>query len=225
VAGITLGDVVLPVSIAAAARSKVASLSKRAKVNGGRVNGGRLEFLPPQIPSRVERPPEDEGWVHEANLDGYRTQIIIDNGGVRLYSKNGRDWTTKYWPIALAVDLPCRTAILDGEVIVPGEQGAADRPALEAAIWNEPSRLVFVAFDILHLDGRALGSLPLLQRKQALWQLVEPGLGKIQYREHFEGSALALFRTVEKIRLNGIISKRADSHYRSGLSNTWLKAK
>lgn len=210
----------LPVPIAAAARSKVASLSKRAKVVGG-----RLEFLPPQNPTRVERPPEDEGWVHEANLDGYRTQIIIDNGGVRLYSKNGRDWTTKYWPIALAVDLPCRTAILDGEVIVPGEQGASDCPALEAAIWNEPSRLVFVTFDILHLDGRDLVSLPLLQRKQALWQLVEPGLGKIQYSEHFEGSALALFRTVEKIGLNGIISKRADSRYRSGLSSTWLKAK
>ncbi|RWM79263.1 MAG: DNA ligase [Mesorhizobium sp.] len=195
-------------------------MSKRAKVNGG-----RLEFLPPQIPTRVERPPEDEGWVHEANLDGYRTQIIIDNGGVRLYSKNGRDWTTKYWPIALAVDLPCRTAILDGEVIGPGEQGASDCLALEAAIWNEPSRLVFVSFDILHLDGLDLGSLPLLQRKQALWQLVEPGLGKIQYSEHFEGSALALFRTVEKIGLNGIISKRVDSRYRSGLSNTWLKAK
>ncbi|TIM79837.1 MAG: hypothetical protein E5Y60_06950 [Mesorhizobium sp.] len=112
-------------------------MSKRAKVVGG-----RLKFLPPQIPTRVERPPEGEGWVHEANLDGHD-----------------------------------------------------------------------------------LGFLPLLQRKQALWQLIEPGLGKIQYSEHFEGSALALFRTVEKIGLNGIISKRADSRYRSGLSNTWLKAK
>jgi bifunctional non-homologous end joining protein LigD len=205
--------------LAAAARSKVASLSKRAKVNGG-----RLEFLPPQIPTRVERPPEDQGWVHEANLDGYRTQIIIDNAGVRLYSKNGRDWTTKYWPIALAVELPCRAAIIDGEVIVSGEQGVPDYPALEAAIWNEPSRLVFVAFDILHLDGRNLASLPLLQRKQALWQLVEHGLGKIQYSEHFEGSALAIFRAIEKAGLESIISKRADSRYRSGPSNTWLKA-
>ncbi|WP_214475384.1 RNA ligase family protein [Mesorhizobium sp. dw_380] len=195
-------------------------MSKRAKVNGG-----RLEFIPPQIPTPVERLPEDEGWVHEANLDGYRTQLIINNGAVRLYSKNGRDWTTKYWPIALAVDLPCRTAILDGEVIVPGEQGAPDCPALEAAIWNEPSRLVFVAFDILHLDGRDLASLPLLQRKHALWQLIEPGLGKIQYSEHFQGSALAIFRTGGKMGLEGIISKRADSRYRSGPSETWLKAK
>ncbi|CAN7540699.1 ATP-dependent DNA ligase [Mesorhizobium sp. LjNodule214] len=195
-------------------------MSKRAKISGG-----RLEFIPPQIPTPVEHPPEDEGWVHEVKFDGYRTQIIIDKGGVRLYSKNGHDWTTKYWPIALAVELPCRAAILDGEVIVAGAQGTPDCPALEAAIWNEPSRLVFVAFDILHLDGRNLASLPLLQRKQALWQLVEPGLGKIQYSEHFEGNELTIFRAIENVGLEGIISKRADSRYRSGPSNTWLKAK
>ncbi|WP_244619900.1 RNA ligase family protein [Mesorhizobium sp. NFR06] len=197
----------------------MASLSKCAKVNGD-----RLEFIPPQIPTLVEQPPGDEGWVHEVNLDGYRTQIIVDKDGVRLYSKNGRDWTTKYWPIALAAELPCRAAILDGEVIVPGEKGAPDCPVLEAAIWNEPSQLVFVAFDILHLDGRNLASLPLLRRKQALWQLVEPGLGKIRYSEHFEGSALAILSAIEKMGLEGIISKRADSRYRSGPSNTWLKA-
>lgn len=195
-------------------------MSKRPKVSSG-----RLQFIPPQIPTPVELPPEDEGWVHEIKFDGYRTQIIIDKGGVRLYSKNGHDWTTKYWPIALAAELPCRAAILDGEVIVAGDQGAPDCPALEAAIWNEPSRLVFVAFDILHLDGRNLASLPLLQRKQALWQLVEPGLGKIQYSAHFEGSALAIFRAVDEMGLEGIISKRADSRYRSGSSYTWLKAK
>ncbi|WP_292035658.1 DNA ligase [Mesorhizobium sp.] len=187
------------------------------------MDGDRLEFIPPQMPTLVERPPQDEGWVHEAELDGYRTQIIIDTGGVRLYNKNGRDWTTKYWPIALAVELPCRAAILDGEVIVSGVRGAPDSPGLEAAIWNEPNRLVFVAFDILHLDGRNLASLPLLQRKRALRQLVQPGAGKIQYCEHFEGDALALFRAIAKIGLNGVISKRADSRYESGPSKTWLE--
>ncbi|MER9002265.1 MULTISPECIES: RNA ligase family protein [unclassified Mesorhizobium] len=171
------------------------------------------------------QPPEDGGWVHEVKFDGYRTQLIVDQGGVRLFSKNGHDWTAKYWPIALAVELPCRAAILDGEVIVAGEQGAPDYPALEAAIWNEPSRLVFVAFDILHLDGRNVAPLPLLQRKHTLWQLVEPGAGKIRYSEHFEGSAPAIFRAIGEMGLEGVISKRAGSRYRSGPSNTWLKAK
>ncbi|RUT98097.1 DNA ligase [Mesorhizobium sp. USDA-HM6] len=195
-------------------------MSKRAKLDGS-----RLEFISPQMPTLVERIPEDEGWVHEAKLDGYRTQIIIDKGGVRLYSKNGRDWTTKYWSLALAVELQCRAAILDGEVIVSGVRGSPDSAALEAAIWNEPSRLVFVAFDILHLDGLNFARLPLLQRKQALRQLVQPGVGKIQYSEHFEGDALAIFRAIERTGLSGVISKRADSRYRSGPSKTWLKAK
>lgn len=190
----------------------------------GNVGGGRLEFIPPQTPTLVEQPPEDEGWVHEIKLDGYRTQIIVDRGCVRLYSKNGHDWTTKYWPIALAVELPCKAAILDGEVIVTGERDAADFPTLEAVIWNEPSRLTFVAFDILHLDGRNLAPLSLLQRKQALWRLVEPGVGKIQYNEHFEGDVLAISRAVETMGLEGIVSKRADSGYRSGPSQTWLTA-
>lgn len=190
-----------------------------------KADGDRLEFIPPQMPTLVEQAPEDEGWVHEAKLDGYRTQIIVNKGRVRLYNKNGRDWTTKYWPIALAVDLPCRAVILDGEVIVSGERDTSGSLALEAAIWNEPSRLVFVAFDILHLDGRNLVHLPLLQRKQALRQLVEPGVEKIQYSEHFEGDALAVLRAIEKTGLDGVISKRADSRYRSGPSKTWLKAK
>ncbi|TIS64737.1 MAG: DNA ligase [Mesorhizobium sp.] len=190
-----------------------------------KVDGDRLEFIPPQMPTLVEQPPQDEGWVHEAWLDGYRTQIIIDKGGVRLYSKNGRDWTTKYWPIALALELPCRAAILDGEVTVSGGRGTPDSPELEAAIWNEPSRLVFVAFDILHLDGSNLAPLPLLQRKQMLWQLVKPGAGKIHYSEHFESDALAAIRAIEKTGLDGIISKRADSRYESGPSKTWLNAK
>lgn len=196
----------------------VALLGKRDKADGE-----WLKFIPPQMPTLVEQPPEDEGWVHEAKLNGYRTQIIIDKGGVRLFSKNGRDWTTKYWPIALAVELPCRAAILDGEVIVSGERGTPDPAALEAAIWNEPSGLVFVAFDLLHLDGRNLTPLPLLLRKHVLRQLVEPSLGKIQYSEHFEGSALAVFGVTEKVGHGGIISKRSDSPYRSGPSKTWLK--
>ncbi|MDX8458026.1 DNA ligase [Mesorhizobium humile] len=195
-------------------------MSKRAKFNGG-----RLEFIPPQLASRVQQPPQDEGWVHEIDFDGYRTQVIIDKGGIRLYSKNGRDWTAKYWAIALAVDLPCQAAIIDGEVIVPGEQGGADCAALEAAIWYEPNRLAFVAFDILHLDGRDLASLPLLRRKQTLCRLVGAGLGKVQYSQHFEASALAISHAVAKTRLENIVSKRADGHYRSGPSSTWLKAK
>jgi ATP-dependent DNA ligase len=195
-------------------------LSKRVKITSD-----QLEFIPPQIPTPVEHPPEDDGWIHEVQFYGYRTQIIIDQGGVRLYSRNGDDWTKKYWPIALAVELPCRAAILDGEITVADQRGTLDFLALEAAVRNEPSRLVFVSFDILHLDGRNLCPLPLIERKQILWHLVEPGVSRIRFSEYFEGNALAVFRALETMGLEGIVSKRADSRYRSGPSTAWLEVK
>ncbi|RWF61508.1 MAG: ATP-dependent DNA ligase, partial [Mesorhizobium sp.] len=94
----------------------------------GAVKADPPSRIEPQLAAQVSEPPggEDTGtlWLHEIKFDGYRTQIIIDKNGARLYNKNGRDWTTKYWPIALAVDLPCRAAILDGEVIVSGGRGS-----------------------------------------------------------------------------------------------------
>nr|WP_224516859.1 hypothetical protein [Mesorhizobium sp. CA8] len=92
---------------------------------------------------------------------------------------------------------------------------------MEVAIWNEPSRLVFVAFDILHLDDRNLSLLPLLQRKRAQRQLDDLASG----RSNTASISRAIFRAMEKTGLNGVISKRVNSRYRSGPSKTWLKAK
>jgi ATP-dependent DNA ligase len=66
-------------------------------------------------------------------------------------------------------------------------------------------------------SGLCLSSRPLIERKQLLWQLVEPGVGRIQFSEHFEGDALAIFRAVERLGLEGIVSKQADSRYWSDL--------
>jgi ATP-dependent DNA ligase len=91
----------------------------------------RLEFIPPVIPALVDQPPEGDGWIHEVKFDGYRTQIIVQHGEARVYTRNGHDWSTKLWPIALAGQaLPCKSAIIDGEVIVCNEKGAADFNAI-----------------------------------------------------------------------------------------------
>jgi ATP-dependent DNA ligase len=69
----------------------------------------RLEFILPQIPTLVDQPPEGEGWIHEVKFDGYRAQIIVDRGEARVFTRNGHDWSTKFWPIALAGQaLPCK---------------------------------------------------------------------------------------------------------------------
>jgi bifunctional non-homologous end joining protein LigD len=174
----------------------------------------RLEFIPPQIPTLVDQPPEGDGWIHEVKFDGYRAQIIVENGEARVFTRNGHDRSTKFWPIALAGQaLPCKSAIIDGEVIVCNEKGAADFNAIGRAIKAEPSRLYYVAFDLLHLDGRDLRSLPLVERRAKLAELVRDKPGRIQFSESFEGDATAIFHAVDSLGLEGVVSKRADSRY------------
>jgi len=62
----------------------------------------RLSFIPPLMPTLVEKPPEGDGWIHEVKFDGYRSQIIRDAGGVRIYTRRGLDWTSKYRDLAKA---------------------------------------------------------------------------------------------------------------------------
>jgi bifunctional non-homologous end joining protein LigD len=107
-------------------------------------SASRLEFIPPLIPTLVDQPPEGDGWIHEVKFDGYRAQIIVDNGEARLFTRDGRDWSAKFWPIALAGQaLPCKSVIIDGEVIVCNEKGASDFNAVGRGIKAEPSRLCF----------------------------------------------------------------------------------
>ena len=79
------------------------------------VAASRLEFIPPQVPTLVDQPPEGDGWIHEVKFDGYRAQIIVEHGEARVFTRNGHDLSTKFWPIALAGQaLPFKSAIIDG---------------------------------------------------------------------------------------------------------------
>jgi ATP-dependent DNA ligase len=87
--------------------------------------------------------------------------LVIDRGAARAFTRRGSDWTYRYRPIvAAARRLPCRAAIIDGEVIVQDESGISDFGALRSAIDDEPHRLLFYAFDLLHLDGKDLRQAP-----------------------------------------------------------------
>ena len=114
----------------------------------------RLQFIPPLVPVISAKPPEGGDWIHEVKYDGYRTQLIIEDGKARAFTKTGLDWSAKYGPVVeAAAALPCKNAILDGEMVVLDERGVSDFLALPGAIRKAPERLVFVAFDLLHLDG------------------------------------------------------------------------
>jgi bifunctional non-homologous end joining protein LigD len=133
-----------------------------------------LGFVRPEIPKLVPEPPTGEGWIHEIKYDGYRTLIAIDRGQVRAFTRNGNDWTTAYKRVVTACTrLACKTAVIDGEVIVQDEQGVSDFQALRSAIYTAPHRLVFFAFDLLHLDSQDLRGRPLMERRALLRKLIK----------------------------------------------------
>jgi DNA ligase D-like protein (predicted ligase) len=185
-----------------------------------------LRFVEFQLPTLVERPPEGPGWIHEIKYDGYRTELLIQNGTARALTRRAFDWSAKYPGIVeAAARLPVDSAIIDGEVIVMDEKGRTDFATLRSAIRWQPDRLVFVAFDLLQLDGQDLRIRPLLRRRELLQELIGEEGGAIQFSHHVAGLGSDFYQAVEKLGLEGMVSKRADAPYRSGRGTTWLKAK
>lgn len=187
--------------------------------------GVRLLFIPPLMPTLVEKPPEGDDWIHEVKFDGYRSQIVRDAEGVRIFTRRGLDWTSKYRDLAkAAAELEVESAIIDGEIIVLNDAGLSDFGELRTAITRRQHDLYFVAFDLLHLNGHDLRDMALEDRREILAEMI-PGGGRIQFSQALPGGAKAIFHLVEQAGLEGMVSKSKDSKYRSGTSTNWLKAK
>jgi DNA ligase D-like protein (predicted ligase) len=183
------------------------------------------EFIKPQLATSVDQPPPRAGWIHEIKHDGYRTLLIIERRKARAYTRNGFEWSESYFGITkVAAKLDCRSAIIDGEVIVQNKHGVSDFDALKSAIRWHPERLIFCAFDLLHLNGKDFCHEPLVERRAKLRKLV-PNEHPFLFSEEFTGDAAAFFQACGDHQLEGIVSKLASSKYRSGRSKTWLKTK
>jgi bifunctional non-homologous end joining protein LigD len=131
-------------------------------------------FVPPQLSQSVEKPPSGPRWLHEIKLDGYRMATRIDHGHVQLLTRTGLDWTDKY-PSAVAAlaNLKVKTAYLDGELCGVDDAGLPSFANTQAATDGERGVcLVYYAFDLLHLDGRDVSALPLVERKALLEPLM-----------------------------------------------------
>jgi len=182
----------------------------------------------PQLATLAEKPPTGPGWVHEIKYDGYRMGAIRRGGSVYLESRNEVRWTAKLPEVEEAVRrLPCSSAVIDGEVAIVLPDGRTSFQRLQNIFGQGGARagLVYFVFDLLELDGEPLEKLPLLERKARLQKLVAAGPELIRYAQHIEGDGAAVLAQVDKLGMEGIISKRANAPHRAGRSDGWLKAK
>jgi DNA ligase D-like protein (predicted ligase) len=186
-----------------------------------------LRFIEPQLASPTDQPPEGKHWIHEIKHDGYRTQLVIERGKVRVFSRNGYDWSDRYPSIVrAATKLRCKSAIIDGEAIVQNGHGASDFEALQSGLRSQSHNITLYAFDLLHVDGKDLRQETLLERRAELHALIDDDdESRIQFSDEFDGNGATLFEACAEMGLEGIVSKHALAPYRSGRSRTWLKTK
>ncbi len=211
--------------------------SKRAKQLGdwpaGTVKAGLPAKLSPQLATLVDKPPPvTEGWIFEIKFDGYRLLTRIDQKDIRLYTRNGNDWTSKLLPVKAAIaKLKLPPGWYDGEIVVPNAQGVPDFGALQQALESEqPEDLILYLFDLPFLDGHDLRKARLDARRALLQGLLLDAKGatrseQVRFSSAFDGDPESVKMSACRLGLEGIIAKRSDSNYVSRRSPDWIKLK
>lgn len=180
----------------------------------------------PQLATLVDSIPVGDEWLHEIKFDGFRTLAYKDKRTVTLFSRNDIERNARFSGIHKELQhLAAQSALLDGEIVVLDEQGKSDFHSMHEALHDdEQSRFVYMVFDLLYLNGVDVRELPLIERKEVLKKLLEHSrLKNIRYTEHIEGIGESVWLEVQRLGLEGVVSKLKDSPYSSGRSRSWLK--
>ena len=187
--------------------------------------------LEPQLLASGREVPEGDGWIHEVKYDGFRLLARVTEAGVRLFTRNGADWTSRLPGVAAAVEgLGLGESWLDGELVALGADGVPRFDALPMAIRGAPGSLplLYQVWDAPWLDGRDLRAKCVLERKGRLEERTRGrcAVGVVRYADHLLGEGPALFRQAYEVGLEGVVCKRVGSGYRPGVrSRDWLKVK
>lgn len=181
-----------------------------------------------QLARLVDKAPEGEDWLHELKYDGYRVLLLRNGRKLQIRSRGGLEWSDKLPHLRKAVlALPCKSCILDGEVVALDEEGRSRFDLLQRD-FGEPEaaeNLVAMLFDLLYLDGQDWRPLPQELRKEQLQKLLKSGADCLRLSEHIEGHGDKAAKSACKAGLEGIISKDRKAPYREGRGGAWVKTK
>jgi bifunctional non-homologous end joining protein LigD len=189
----------------------------------------------PMLAESIDKPFDGEDWLFEIKWDGYRAIAFIENGKVKLVSRNQNDLTPRYPELKeLPQSIHAKTAILDGEVVALDDEGRASftlmqqrtgfRPGGKRAAAKADVHVLYYAFDLLYLDGFDWRRVPLEQRKEKLQSLLVAG-DSLRYSDHYAAQGKALFDVAREKKLEGILAKKRNSFYEERRTQEWLKIK
>jgi DNA ligase D-like protein (predicted ligase) len=177
------------------------------------------------VATNVRQLPEGEQWIYEVKLDGYRALAMKNGSRVQIRSRNNKDLTAPYPTVSAAASrLRAETAVIDGEIVAVDSRGRPSFQALQNRSSYPDHRIVFYAFDVLHLNGDDLTRLPLEERKMRLDDVVRDS--GILVSHSLPGTATRVIEAVRSLGLEGVIAKRKDSRYVPGVrGDAWVKLK
>ena len=182
-------------------------------------------FVAPCLPTNSQQPPCGRDWLHQIKHDGIRIIARKTDTRVRLYSRPGNDLTKRFPLIVEALArLRARSCIVDGEAVACGDNGIA---LFERIRYRRHDDTVFLyVFDLIELNGDDLRREPLETRKATLASLLARAHAGARLNEHLEhADGQLVFEHACRMGLEGIVSKRKGSQYRSGRTPDWLKTK
>ncbi|NLN87967.1 MAG: DNA ligase D [Syntrophomonadaceae bacterium] len=184
--------------------------------------------LTPQLATLVEQTPVGDEWVYEIKLDGYRILAYFQEASVRFYTRNGHDWTDKLNSLVEPLQkLKVAPGWLDGEIVIPGDDGAPDFGALQAAFEaGRTSEIVYYVFDMPFYAGYDLRPASLTARRLLLAGVMqESNSSRLRFSQDFSGSGDDILRIACDMGLEGVMGKKKDAAYVSGRTQSWIKLK
>jgi bifunctional non-homologous end joining protein LigD len=191
------------------------------------------EVIQPMLATLVDDPFSNPEWIFETKWDGFRSICFVKKGQSHFVSRNQIDMTPQYPELAnVAKQIAAKEAILDGEIVALDKDGMPRFQLLQPRVGRKRGiealrghgHIVYYVFDLLYVDGNDLTSCPVVERKEALAQILRPA-GFIKLSEHIVGDGEAFFKQIENFHLEGMIAKRAASPYVQKRSRDWLKVK
>ncbi len=175
------------------------------------------------LAKEAEKPFNDKDWVYEIKWDVYRAIAEVEGDSVTLYSGNGNSYNNSYPIIIEELAKMKIDAVLDGEIVALDKNGIPSFQLLQNYNYDHP--LIYYVFDVLYINKKNICSLPLLERKNRLKKLLKKS-NFIKYTDHIKEKGIEFYELAVKNNLEGIIAKKADSKYFSGVrTSNWLKIK
>lgn len=182
--------------------------------------------IKPMLATLIDEPFDDPEWLYEVKWDGYRTLGFINNGEVELLSRNNKSFNAKFYPIHQILQQWTINAVIDSEILVLNEKGISNFGHLQNWRSEADGELVLYVFDLLWYNGKNLTELPLRQRQAVLNEILPTDDDRIRISKVFDAKGKEFFKAAERMGLEGIIAKKADSIYSPNIrSREWLKIK